>query len=64
MVVCIALYDIGEFARFYPNGKAIVNTKGGKDKAMGMISDTDQNIQRYALQCLSKLMVSHWESVN
>lgn len=27
-VVCIALYDLGEFTRFYPNGRGIVNTLG------------------------------------
>ena len=27
-IVCIALYDLGEFTRFYPNGRGVVKTLG------------------------------------
>lgn len=61
MIVSIALYDIGEFTRFYPNGRAIVSHLKGKDLVMEKIGDTDPEVQRYALQCISKIMVTNWE---
>ena len=36
-VVAVALYDLGEFTRFYPNGRGVVKTLGGKDTAMELI---------------------------
>eukprot|EP01041_Mallomonas_annulata_P004206 gene4206-8366_t len=60
-VVSIALYDVGEFTRFYPNGRGIVKTLGAKDIAMEMIGHENAEIQRQALQCISKIMVTNWE---
>lgn len=60
-IVCIALYDLGEFTRFYTNGRGIVNTLGGKDIALQMLSHENPDIQRQALQCISKIMVTNWE---
>lgn len=60
-IVCIALYDIGEFVRFYPNGRSVVSSLGGKEAIMNLITSDDVEVQRHALQCISKVMVSHWE---
>ena len=43
VVVCIALYDIGEFARFYPNGRVVVSKLGGKDAAMKILNKTEDS---------------------
>lgn len=59
--MCIALYDLGEFARFYPNGRLVVNTLGGKEKAMTLIGHSNVEIQRQALQSVSKIMVTNWD---
>ncbi len=61
MTVCIALYDLGEFTRFYPNGRVIVSRMGIKDKIMKMMSIEDEEIQHAVLQCVSKIMVHNWE---
>jgi V-type H+-transporting ATPase subunit H len=60
-IVCIALSDLGDFARFYPNGRVVVSRLGGKDIAMNKISDEDPKVQTYALQAVSKIMVTNWE---
>lgn len=57
----IALYDIGEFVRFYPNGRVVVSKMGGKKAIMDLLSHDDADIQRHALQCVSKIMVTNWE---
>ena len=59
--ICIALYDLGEFTRNYPNGRGIANTLGGKDLALQMISSENPDIQSHALRCISKVMVHNWE---
>jgi V-type H+-transporting ATPase subunit H len=60
-IVSIALYDLGEFTRYYPNGRVIASRLKGKDIALQMIGHPDPNIQTQALQCISKIMVTNWE---
>lgn len=52
---------VGEFTRFYPNGRGVTKSLGGRDKAMGFINHSNPDIQRHALQCVSKLMISNWD---
>ena len=59
--VKLALTDLGEFARFYPNGRGIVNSLGGKDVALELLGSTNPELSAKALQCVSKIMVQNWE---
>jgi V-type H+-transporting ATPase subunit H len=52
---------IGEFSRFYANGRTVAKSLGGKDIAIGLIEHGNADIQRQALQCISKLMISNWD---
>jgi V-type H+-transporting ATPase subunit H len=60
-IVCVALYDIGEFTRFYPNGRVVVSRLGAKDVILQMMDSENAEIQRHTLQCISKIMVTNWE---
>jgi V-type H+-transporting ATPase subunit H len=62
-VVAIACYDIGEFVRFYPNGRSITKRLGAKELVMPLIESENVDLQRHALQCVSKIMVQNWEYV-
>jgi V-type H+-transporting ATPase subunit H len=62
-VAAIACYDIGEFVRRYPNGRAIAKRLGAKELVMRLIEHENPELQRHALQCVSKIMVSNWEFV-
>lgn len=62
-VAAIACHDIGEFVRHYPNGRAIVKRLGAKEMVMPLIEHDNVELQRHALQCVSKIMVQHWEYV-
>lgn len=62
-VAAIACYDIGEFVRHYPNGRAIAKRLGAKELVMPLIENENVEIQRHALQCVSKIMVNNWEYV-
>lgn len=62
-VAAIACYDIGEFVRHYPNGRAIAKRLGAKELVMPLIEHENPELQRHALQCVSKIMVQNWEFV-
>ena len=62
-VAAIACYDIGEFVRHYPNGRAIAKRLGAKELVMPLIEHENPELQRHALQCVSKIMVHNWEFV-
>lgn len=59
-VACIACYDIGEFVRHYPNGRSIAKRLGAKDTIMKLIEHENTDLQRHALQAVSKMMVQNW----
>ena len=40
---------------------SIVKHLGAKDLVMAKIDDADPEVQRHALQCMSKIMVQQWE---
>jgi V-type H+-transporting ATPase subunit H len=62
-VAAIACYDVGEFVRHYPNGRAIAKRLGAKELVMPLIEHDNPELQRHALQCVSKIMVNNWEYV-
>lgn len=62
-IAAIACHDIGEFVRFYPNGKQIAKRLGAKELVMPLIEHDNIDLQRHALQCVSKMMVQNWEYV-
>jgi V-type H+-transporting ATPase subunit H len=62
-VAAIACYDIGEFVRHYPNGRQIAKRLGAKELVMPLIEHENVELQRHALQCVSKIMVQNWEFV-
>ncbi|KAI9914427.1 hypothetical protein PsorP6_007806 [Peronosclerospora sorghi] len=61
--VAVALFDLGEFVRFYPNGKHIAKRLGAKKVAMKLLTHKNGEVQKQALQCISKMMVNKWEFV-
>lgn len=62
-VSAIACFDIGEFVRHYPNGRSIAKRLGAKELVMPLIEHDNPELQRHALQCVSKIMVNNWEYV-
>ncbi|CAB9512824.1 Probable V-type proton ATPase subunit H 2 [Seminavis robusta] len=62
-ISAIACFDIGEFVRHYPNGRAIAKRLGAKELVMPLIEHENPELQRHALQCVSKIMVNNWEYV-
>ncbi|OQV18157.1 V-type proton ATPase subunit H [Hypsibius exemplaris] len=61
MVLAVAVHDIGQYMRYYPPGKKVVERLGGKDRAMSMLTHPDANVRYQALLAVQKMMVQNWE---
>ncbi|KAK4538890.1 hypothetical protein RGQ29_032241 [Quercus rubra] len=59
----VAAHDLGEVARFHPEGKQLVARLGGKAKLMALLKDKSQKVAKSALLAVQKLMISSWESL-
>ena len=57
----IACWDLGEFARFAPEGKRVIGRLGGKAKLMVNLSHKNAKVSKAALLATQKLMVANWE---
>jgi len=62
-IAAIACFDLGEFCRFYPNGRSIAKRLGAKEMAMTLIEHDNPEVQHQALTAVSKMMVQNWEYV-
>lgn len=58
-IPAIALLDLGEFAKHYPNGRAVLHKLGAKPIIMAYMEHSNPNIQRQAILCTSKMLLQH-----
>lgn len=61
VVLAVACYDIGEFIRVHPRGRAIVQGLGAKVSIMKLMAHQNEEVKKQALLCVQKLMVVNWE---
>ena len=61
--LAVAIYDLGEFVRFHPQGKAVCKNFGAKAVVMRLLGHPDRAVQKEALLCCSKMMVVNWEFI-
>jgi len=57
-VLAVALFDVGEFVRHYPNGRLIAKQLGITPFVMQLLNHESHEVQQHALQCVSKLLVN------
>jgi V-ATPase subunit H len=58
-VAAIACFDIGEFAKHYPNGRMLAKSLGVRDVVMKLIDHENPELQRHALLCVSKILIQN-----
>jgi len=57
----VACHDLGQFARFYQDGKKIIQKFGGKTKIMIHMNNPNPKVAKQALLSVQKMMVNNWE---
>lgn len=62
-VATVALYDLGEFIRFYPNGKLVARRLGARELVLPLIEHENHDLQHQAVTCLSKMLVENWAAL-
>jgi len=65
----VACYDLGEFARFHPDGRMVITKMRGKTKLMSLLGGgkddkIPESVRKQALLAVQKLMVHNWEQLN
>lgn len=59
----IACYDLGEFCRFYPFARNILDKNEGKNKLMHMIKNSSGTVREQALLATQKMMIHNWQNL-
>jgi len=63
-VKAVACFDIGEFARFFPQGKAILDQEGVRSKMTAIMADqtASAELKKEAITCYQKMLMNSWSS--
>mmetsp|Transcript_14809 Transcript_14809/g.28522 ORF Transcript_14809/g.28522 Transcript_14809/m.28522 type:complete len:108 (+) Transcript_14809:494-817(+) len=59
--LAVACHDLSQFMQAHPHGKHVVQDLGGKELAMGLMAHPEPEVQKQALLCVQKLMISNWQ---
>ncbi|KAL4502337.1 hypothetical protein ABPG72_011924 [Tetrahymena utriculariae] len=62
--IAIACYDIGEFCRFHPFGRNVIEGLEKKSVIMKLANDADPSIKENALLALQKIMLHNWNALS
>lgn len=54
-------FDLGEFARFHPDGRRVIRRKGGKDMLISLMNHPNIKVSKQALLAVQKIMVENWQ---
>eukprot|EP00906_Rhabdomonas_costata_P010865 RCo015285 len=57
----IILYDLGEFVKYHPQGRKILNALDVKPRIVALMGNENQDVSKQALLCTQKIMVQKWE---
>ena len=59
----MACFDLGEFARFHPDGRRVLTRLDAKGRLMALLAHKDPSIAKAALLAVQKLMVAKWDAM-
>ncbi|KAL0486461.1 V-type H+-transporting ATPase subunit H [Acrasis kona] len=60
----IACHDLGQFVRYYPRGKKLIEDLGAKVKIIELMEYGNDEVRKHALLCTQKIMIQNWEMLN
>jgi len=56
--LAVGCYDLGQFVTYHPHGRYIVSNLRGKEAVMEHMKNNDPEVQKNALLCVQKIMLS------
>lgn len=59
-VKAIAAHDLGQFIKYYPDGRKALDDLGGKIVMMELLADSHPDVRYEALMALQKYMMNRW----
>jgi len=59
--LCVALNDLGEFAKHHARGKKILSDLHAKERIMDLLAHEDAKVRKHALLCIQKLLVTKFQ---
>ncbi|KAL2912179.1 H(+)-transporting V1 sector ATPase subunit H [Polyrhizophydium stewartii] len=62
VVLSVAAHDIGQYVKYVPTGKRIVQEIGAKTRVMELMSHENPDVRYHALMSVQKFMANAWES--
>ncbi|KAJ4459115.1 putative V-type proton ATPase subunit H [Paratrimastix pyriformis] len=62
--LAVTCHDLGNFARFHPRGKTLLEEFGLKAKILELLGHQDAEVQKEALLCVQKMLVQKWENLS
>jgi V-type H+-transporting ATPase subunit H len=60
----IACHDLGQFVRYYPRGKRLIEDLGAKVKIIELMDFNNEEVRKHALLCTQKIMIQNWEMLS
>jgi len=60
-ILIIACWDIGEFVRFHPRGRKILDNLDIKVPIMQLLTSKDEQVEAASLLTLQKLLLNNWD---
>lgn len=65
-IKAIACFDLGEFARFFPQGKTILDNHNVRVKMTKLMQskDTSSEVKKEAITCYQKLLMNSWSGTD
>lgn len=61
VVIAVAAHDLGEYVRYYPRGKKVVDKLKAKELVMNLVNHKQPEVRIQALLSIQKMMVHNWE---
>jgi V-type H+-transporting ATPase subunit H len=61
VAMAVASHDLGEYVRYYPRGKNVIEHLGAKELIMNLVNHANTEVRMQALLSVQKMMVQNWE---
>ncbi|PVV02051.1 hypothetical protein BB560_003507 [Smittium megazygosporum] len=62
IVLAVAIHDIGQYIKYYPDGKSILSEIGAKYRTMQLMTHEDSQVRFEALNTVQTFMMNAWKN--